>query len=251
MQLKDFIPIPNLMDARSVLVVFPHPDDAEIAAGGAVALLADKGAQVTYAVMTTGDLGTYDPRISRGELSQIRRREQDKAAKLLGVKELIFLGFEDGNVPGPETLRRHIVSLIRKVKPDMVITLDPWMPYESHPDHRNTALAAVESCLYATFPHAYPEDMEKGLSPWQVNGVAMALSPYPNTFIGIDTVWERKIQALKCHESQFPEPTWQFFENVLRVKSSEYGSKVGANFGEAFKVLSLTHLHVVPDCWQM
>jgi len=251
MQMKELLPTPELGEAKNVLVVFPHPDDAEIMAGGTVALLVQKGATVTYAPITDGEMGSFDPRATRNEIRDVRRKEQEEAAKTLGVQNIEWLGFQDGAVPEPEVVRKRVVSLIRAVKPDIVITLDPWMPYEAHPDHRRTAMGTVEACLYAPFPLAYPEDMEKGFMPWQVKGVAMALSTHPNTVVNIDSVWEKKVEALQCHKSQFPGEVWQLFYTALSIKSQEYGKEIGASFGEAFKVLSTTHLHVMVDAWRM
>ncbi|HHW18294.1 MAG TPA: PIG-L family deacetylase [Firmicutes bacterium] len=251
MNIKDLVPIPELRRARNVLVIFPHPDDAELVAGGTVALLTGEGATVTYAPVTDGGMGCFDPRASREEISRLRRKEQAEAAGILGVSHIEWLGFEDGRVPEPETLRKSMVSLIRRVRPDFVITLDPWLPYEAHPDHRRTAMAAVEACLFASFPLAYPEDLDKGFLPWQVTGIALALSTYPNTFINIEKTWDKKIQAILCHRSQFPEEVWNTFFPYILAKSQEYGKEIGAKVAEVFKVLSPTHLHVMVDTWRV
>lgn len=244
------LPIPDLMEARNVLVVAPHPDDAEIAAGGTIALLAEKGAKITYAMVTDGSRGGLQPGISEAQMSSIRRAEQEQAGKVLGVADIVWLGFQDTEVPQAEILREPLISLIREIQPDFVITLDPWLPYEAHPDHRRTSMAAVEACLFAGLPMIQPEDLEHGLAPWQVTGIALALSAKPNTFIGIDSSWDKKVQALRCHKSQFPDPVWNMFYPMILAKSEEYGRRANAKTGEAFKVLTTTHLHVMPDTWQ-
>lgn len=245
------IPIPDLMSAKNLLVVFPHPDDAELMAAGTVAKLARAGTRVTYAAVTDGNLGCFDPIASREYIGQTRRREQEEAAKILGVERVVWLGFDDGEVPEPDKLRPAIVSVIREVKPDFVLTLDPWLPYEAHPDHRRTAMAVVEACLFAPFPLAYPDDLARGLSPWQVSAVAMGFSAHPNTFVGIDETWDAKIQALLCHKSQFPEEIWREYSPVIFMKSMEYGQKAGSRYAEAFKVLSPVHFHVMVDAWKI
>jgi LmbE family N-acetylglucosaminyl deacetylase len=245
-----YIPIPDLKQAQNVLVVSPHPDDAEIAAGGTIALLAEKGAKITYAMVTDGAKGGLEPGFSEAQVAAIRRAEQEQAGKVLGVADIIWLGFQDTEVPKPETVREPLISLIREVQPDFVISLDPWLPYEAHPDHRRASMAAVEACLFAGLPMIQPEDMEHGLVPWQVTGIALALSLKPNTFIGIDATWEKKLEAIKCHRSQFPGPTWDMFYPLILAKSREYGSNANARVGEAFKVLTTTHLHVMVDTWE-
>lgn len=250
MEAKDLIPIPKLLSAENVLVVFPHPDDAEIAAGGTIALLTKAGARVTYASATDGSLGTFDPSVSPQELARLRREELNASARLLGVTETIWLGFTDGSVPEPGEMREPLVRLIRKIRPDFVITLDPWLPYEAHPDHRKVSMGAVEACMYSGFSHAYPEHMKEGLAPWSVKGVALALTPHPNTYVNVSSTWDLKIQAILCHNSQFPEPLWNQVAPYIRMKAQEYGKEIGAELAEPFKVLSLTHLHVNPDAWK-
>ncbi|MBE3519192.1 MAG: PIG-L family deacetylase [Firmicutes bacterium] len=250
MHAKDLIPIPRLLSARNVLVIFPHPDDAELAAGGTIALLAKNGASVTYVCATDGSLGSLDPAIAPELIAQIRKKELEAAAEVLGVKEIIWLGYRDGYAPEPPEMRPKMVSIIRKVQPDFVITLDPWLAYEAHPDHRKVSMAAVEACMYASFNHAYPEDRERGLGPWSVTGVALGFTPAPNTFVDVGPTWDTKIQAILCHKSQFPEHIWSQVSPYMHLKAQEYGKEIGKEFAEPFKVLSLMHLHVNIDAWR-
>lgn len=252
MSFNSLIPVPRLREAKNVLVIYPHPDDAELVAGGTIALLTGEGASVTYAAVTEGDMGTFDPSLSREQIGAIRRKEQGEAAAVLGVASIEWLGFHDCFLPNIETLREPMVRVIRKVKPDFVITLDPWLPYEAHPDHRKTGMASVEAAIFAAFPLAYPEHAAEGLTPWQVGGIAMALSVHPNTFINVESTWERKISACLCHKSQFPPDVWNtLYLPYLTVKSAEWGRKVGASAAEAFKVLHPYHMHVMVDAWKM
>ncbi len=110
-------------------------------------------------------------------------------------------------------------------------------------------MAAVEACLFSSLPMVQMEDLANGLTPWQVTGIALALSPKPNTFINVEDTWEKKIQSLKCHESQFPQEIWDTFYPIICLKSQEYGKAIGAEKAEAFKVLTAAHLHVMPDTW--
>jgi LmbE family N-acetylglucosaminyl deacetylase len=252
MDLKDLIPSPKLMEAKNVLVIFPHPDDAELTAGGTVALLTGKGARVTYCATTDGSMGSFDPAVTRERVAEIRKEEQEEAAKVLGVKDVIYLGFPDGFLPDLETVRRKLVAVIRKVRPDFLITLDPWLTYEAHPDHRKTGMAAAEAALYASFPLAYPDDMKEGLRPHSVNGIAFAVSSHPNTVIDVTEAWDRKMSACLCHRSQFPGHIWRnVFAPVLTAKSMEIGRKIGVTYAEDFKVLTTTHLHIMADAWRM
>lgn len=252
MDLKDLIPTPKLLEARNVLVIFPHPDDAELTSGGTVALLTARGAKVTYCCATDGSMGSFDPEMTRQCVADIRKKEQEEAGRILGVKDIHWLDFPDGFLPDVETVRPKIVRVIRRVRPDFIITLDPWLTYEAHPDHRKTAMAAVEAALYAAFPLAYPDDAKEGLSPHSVKGIALAVSSHPNTVIDITETWDRKMAACLCHRSQFPEHVWKnVFAPVLTAKSAEIGRKIGAAYAEDFKVMTTTHLHIMADAWRM
>ncbi len=245
-----YIPVPEINEARNVLVVSPHPDDAELTAGGTIALLAEQGARIIYAMVTDGSRGGLSPNVSEAQVAATRRAEQLEAGEILGVANIMWLGFQDTQVPEPETVREPLISLIRKIQPDFVISLDPWLPYEAHPDHRRASMAAVEACLLAALPMVQPEDMALGLAPWQVTGIALALSVNPNTFIDIDSTWEKKVQALKCHKSQFPGHIWDMFYPLILAKSQEYGRQANARTAEAFKVFTTTHLHIMVDTWK-
>src|ERR1051326_6014991 len=107
---------------KRVLAVFAHPDDPEFGAGGSMAKLASDGANVTYVIVTDGTQGGEDPKQKDAELKAIREREQRAAAKVLGIKKVEFLGYKDGHLAHDLNLRRDIVRMIRKHKPELVIT---------------------------------------------------------------------------------------------------------------------------------
>jgi len=249
---RDVIPVPHLRQAKNILCIVPHPDDAELAAGGTVAVLTSEGATATYAIVTDGGMGTFDPAVTGEQIAAVRRKEQEQAASHLGVTKVEWLGFCDGFLPEIETLREPMVKLIRKVKPDFVLTVDPWLPYEAHPDHRKTGMAAVEAAIFAGFPLAYPQHMQQGLLPWGVSGIAMAFSVRPNTVINIEPTWDRKIAACLLHKSQFPPDVWNtMYLPYIQAKSLEWGREIGAKVAETFKVMHPYHLHVMVDAWKV
>ncbi|MHB0886737.1 MAG: PIG-L deacetylase family protein, partial [Bacillota bacterium] len=148
MRAVDLIPIPDLDSAREVLCIQPHPDDLEIAAGGAIARLVRAGAHVTYVTVTDGGFGSPDPAMTRDKMAAIRRLEQQKAASELGVTDLVWLNYPDAMpLPGLE-LRRRLIELIQEKKPQAVLLPDPWLTYEAHPDHRGVGLAAAEAVIF-------------------------------------------------------------------------------------------------------
>ncbi len=245
------IPIPELLKARKILCVQPHPDDADLAAGGTIARLVEMGAQVTYLTLSDGCLGTYDPAVKPNQLTGIRQREQAQSADLLGVEDLLWLNHPDGGLSEVSNLQREIMQVIRQVRPDAVLTVDPWLPYEAHPDHRAAGLAASSACMFSAMPGYHPEQLQGQVSSWRVPIIAFYFSAKPNTFVDVSAVWDQKVQAILAHASQFPEPVWQQFAPLITAKAKQYGAQAGCNLAEAFKVLTPEHLHVFVDAWEM
>jgi LmbE family N-acetylglucosaminyl deacetylase len=167
---------------EKVMCVQPHPDDTDVAAGGTVAKLAARGVEVVYVTLTDGRLGTHDPAVRPEELAEERRREQEEAARILGVKELVWLGVRDGELQPTLELRWKLVEIIRRFKPDLVMAPDPWLTYEAHPDHRHAGILASEAALFAPLPHAAPSE---GLPPHAVRYVAYYWTRKPNVFVDV------------------------------------------------------------------
>ncbi|MFC1986033.1 PIG-L deacetylase family protein [Chloroflexota bacterium] len=186
-----------------VVVTIPHPDDAESRMAGTVARWVREGKDVIYVVCTNGDKGTSDSNVKPEELASIREQEQLAAAKLLGVREVIFLHHPDQGLEDTPEFRKEIVRLIRMYKPDTVVTIDPYYRgYLSHRDHRITARVTLE----AVFPYAgsisYPDLLEQGLQPHRVKEVLFCGTEDPNYYMDITDTIDIKLAALRCHKSQ-------------------------------------------------
>jgi len=242
MKASEFFPIPNIEEGSKFLAIQPHPDDIEIFAGGFIASMRDKKKEVIYVTVTDGRLGTLDPGLTPEELATIRKKETKEAASVLGVKKHIFLGYTDGDYLSHEELRQDFIKLIRKEKPDGILLPDPWLPYEAHLQHTQIGLAGAEGAIFSIMPHFKP----KG-NPHQVNFIAFYCTNTPNTFIDITLYFEKKLEAIKKHKSQFSPPVFQVFSTYLDVKSKELGERKDMEKAEAFKVLSAYHLHVNVD----
>ncbi len=198
-------------EIERALVVTAHPDDVDFGAAGTVAMLTDAGVRVTYCLVTDGDAGGSDRLMSRHEMAMLRRREQTDAARQVGVTDLIFLAHGDGRVQPTLQLRADISTVIRRVRPRVVITQSPERNldriYASHPDH----LAAGEATLCAVYPDArnpfaFPELFDEDLEPWAVDEVwIMGGLSGPNP-IDVTAAVDRKIAALMCHVSQHTDP---------------------------------------------
>ncbi|WP_258190512.1 PIG-L deacetylase family protein [Candidatus Hakubella thermalkaliphila] len=215
-----------------------HPDDIEIFAGGFVALMRERGKEVIYVTVTDGGMGTFDPELSPGELVVIRRREAQEAASVLGADKHIFLGYPDTDVLSHRELREKFIKLLREEKPDGILLPDPWLPYEAHLGHVIVGLAGAEAVLFSPMPLFEP----KGV-PRRVSFVAFYATHRPNIFIDITSKWEKKLEAIKRHKSQFPPEVFSPFFRYLEMKAKEWGEGKGFEKAEAFKVLTPYHLH--------
>lgn len=198
---------------KTILVVTAHPDDVDFGAAGSVAVWTDRGVDVRYCIVTDGDAGGFDPAVPRSEIPRIRREEQTKAAKTVGVTDLHFLGYPDGRLESSLELRRDISRVIREVRPDRMLCPTPERNlsrlYASHPDH----LAAGEAAVCAVYPDArnpwaHPELLQdEGLEPYTVPELWLMATNNADRFVDTTAQMERKIAALLCHESQMPDPS--------------------------------------------
>ena len=196
---------------QQVLVVLAHPDDPEYFCGGTVARWAAEGADLTYCLVTSGDKGADTAEVDGQELARLRQEEQRAAAKVLGVRTVVFLGRPDGMLEPDLDLRRDIARAIRRFRPDIVITCDPTTLFShgkgiNHPDHRAVGLATLDA-IYPAAGSAlfFPELLDEGLSPHKVLRVYLAGSQSPDTTIDVSLYLERKLEALRCHRSQISD----------------------------------------------
>jgi LmbE family N-acetylglucosaminyl deacetylase len=232
---------------KRVLVVAPHPDDGEFMVGGSLAHWSAQGASIHYCVVTDGTGGSRDPNQTPEQLAAIRREEQRNAAKVLGSDDVTFLGYTDGRVEPTLALRFEIARVIRRVRPDVVITQDPNFRYSptyiNHPDHR----AVADATLAAIMPVANTrlsalELLEEGLEPHDVSEVYLSAAVTPTVWVpltGADI--ERKIEALRAHASQIAD--WDVETRVrewsAKVAEGAREHGIECEFAEAFAYVRL------------
>lgn len=225
-----------------ILIIAAHADDIEFGAGGSAAVWSDAGAEVIYCIVTDGSSGGNGIDVNTADLVPLRQDEQRRAAAHLGVKDVIFLGYRDGMLQPTLELRRDLTRLIRRLRPDRVLIMDPTavllggagFDYINHPDHR----AAGEAGLYAVFPSAesrpiFPELLLEGLEPHHVNELYLMTSDKTTTAVDITPVIERKVAALLEHRSQVDESVAE----MVRNWAAESGKLVGVPFAEDFRVM--------------
>lgn len=223
------------------MFIFAHPDDIEFGSAGTAAKWVKGGAEVIYVILTDGNIGSHEEGMTAVKIAQVRRAEQTAAAETVGAS-CIFMGEHDGLLQPTPELRKRLVRLIRKHKPNVVVCGDPnfWYSegYINHPDHR----AAGQVALEAVFPSAdspllFPELMAEGYEPHKVNYVYISFGRREaNLYVDISDTIDLKITALKKHASQMKE--WDP-EERMREWASQTGQKVGFKYAEAFYRISL------------
>jgi LmbE family N-acetylglucosaminyl deacetylase len=196
---------------RRVLAIMPHPDDAEYYCGGTLAWWAGQGVEVLIAIVTDGGKGSRDPAMTTAQLSQIRQQEQQAAARHLGATEVIFLGFPDGELLPTLEVRRELIRLVRRVRPDTIVCPDPDVRFYgqslNHPDHRATGEATLAVLKAATGNHLYyPELQAEGLTPHRVGWLYLAGPVKPNFEVDITSTLALKTTAQREHRSQYSNP---------------------------------------------
>ncbi len=220
-----------------ILVITPHPDDAEFGAAGSVAKMVRQGKTAVYVVVTNGDKGTDDPDLDPAELVRVREKEQRDAARVVGVREVVFLGYPDQGIDDTPDLRKDIVRQIRIFRPQLVITSDPYRRYIWHRDHRITGRVVLDAVFpYARDRHAYPDLIEKGLAPHKVPEVWLwaADDPDINFRSDITDTFELKVRALRCHKSQIKEPFSSEMEKWLCQRAKDMAEGLDFKLAEGF-----------------
>lgn len=187
-----------------MLILVAHADDTEFLAGGTVAKFASEGWEIIEVITTNNERGSLE--LDRESLIRASEQEAREAARILGKKEVVFLGYPDGNLGDTpvNVLREKFIRLIRKYRPRLIMTFDPWAPFEPHPDHRAVAWAAVEAVMFSHLPLFHPEHQTEGLKPHQVAEVYYFAkdSSLANLAVDISAFVDKKIEALCAHDSQ-------------------------------------------------
>ena len=221
---------------QRVLVIVAHPDDAESHAGGTVAKLVRAGKLVTYAVLTNGDKGSADCRITPERLARVRQEEQRNAARVLGVHTVEFLGFPDCELEDTREARVAVTAVIRRHRPDLVITQSPHRTRQlglSHRDHRVTGSLALD-CIYplARRHLCFPELLAQGLEPHAVKEVYLVTWDQSELAVDISDTIDLKVKALACHARQMPDPV--ALEEHVRQRGARFGKPPGYGYAEIF-----------------
>jgi LmbE family N-acetylglucosaminyl deacetylase len=231
-----------------VLAVVAHPDDCEFSCGGAMARCAAAGADVRLVVVTDGSVGSHDPALSDAELSATREAEQRRAADLLGIGEVTFLGERDGAVAATPALVDRLVEAIRAARPELVITHDPFRHYMLHPDHISVGAATWRALYSAREPRLHRDLGDRGLAAARPAEAWLFSAEEPDFVLDISDFQELRERAILCHDSQKPTSMGfsagdaageQTFRAQLAAEAARVGAKAGFRFGEEYRRVPL------------
>ena len=228
--------------ATPLLAICAHPDDIEIHAGGLAAMLAAAGEPVAFALVTSGDRGTADPTCTREQVAAVREAEQRAAAAELGVRDITFLGFPDGDVQyETRALRERLVRLIRERRPRTIITHDPFGQAANadacsvYPDHRAVGATVFEAAYVAApAPLYHPEHLREGLEPHKPERILCVMSDRPSWFVDIGSVFGTKWAAIRQHRSQGRHLAGmdEFFREIARQQGRLAGCELAEGYWE-------------------
>src|SRR5947209_10690160 len=221
---------------RRVMFVAAHPDDPEFLAGGTIAGMEKDGCKVSYVIVTNGKKGSGDRTVTSEQLAPIRETEQRRAARVLGVAHVEFLGYEDGELEDTRDVRRDITRQIRRWRPDLIITLNPRRAYDNFPcwhrDHRTTGRVVLD-CVYplARDHLAFPE-LPSEYEPHSVREVLLIQWEHPQLVLDITDTIDLKLEAIRCHRSQVGD--FKAVEARVRNRAAVLGKERGYSYAEGF-----------------
>jgi LmbE family N-acetylglucosaminyl deacetylase len=228
---------------ESAMAIVAHPDDIEFSCAGTMARWARLGSRISYVLLTSGDVGIADAKLTRAQAVDIREAEARAAADIAGAAEIIFLREPDGLLEPTIALRKKLVREIRRFKPEVIISGDPTMVwagpnYINHPDHRAAAQVAIDAAFPAAGqPHLFEDLLEEGFTAHKPRKVYVTMwGDHADVYVNIEETIDVKVNALRAHKSQMGE--WDPDSQVREWAAGAARGKEMA-YAEAFKVVTL------------
>lgn len=240
MDIFEMLPKFDVLSARKVLVVQPHPDDAEVGAGDVIARFRDEGAEIHYLTVTDGSLGINSPDIPKDSIVQIRRNECEASGRFLGATIFTYLDEKDGSLTDVPALAGRIAEVIRTYRPGLVLCPDPYLPYESHMDHIVTAKATSQAVI-CTGLQEYPRGTDT--KPFQVDAIAYYFTSRPNLLVDVSTTLLDRFKAMEFHKSQFNDEVLAMYRVYFTNRATMLAVNESYTFAAGLKVLPPLMLH--------
>ena len=248
--LKLVSPLPDIEKYNRIMFVGPHPDDIEIGAGATINKMVKAGKDIFMLICTDGGSGVNDDKITPKDIADIRWKESQDSAKVLGVTKLECLNFEDGGFYTEWDLAKEIAKKILEFRPEVVICPDPNLPTETHPDHLKCGRATCDALWMAEFYHVAKRngieaDKDKMVC---INALAYYFTNRANTFVVISKEDENtREKAISKHVSQMKGVNGMGIYLYLTLRDKHMGEKCGEDLAEGFFVMSNLHRHCVSE----
>lgn len=219
-----------------ILAICAHPDDAEISSAGTLIQCVRKGYKVGIVDLTMGEMGT------RGS-GPLRLEEAKKASSLMGLSIRENLNLGDGSFQNDHATRLKVIECIRQFQPKIVLTNTKS---DRHPDHGRASELVAEACFYSGLPKIETYHEDRLQEAWRPQAVYHFIQDYyqePDFVMDITSVWDQKIEALKCYSSQFFDPnseepltpiSGEDFFHFLKARAREMGRAAGMTMAEGF-----------------
>ncbi len=231
----------------SALAIVAHPDDAELQCGATLAKWAANGCVVHHLVLTDGSKGTWDPDADVGQLIAMRQEEQEAAARALGANgEVVFLGITDGELQSGLAERSQVAYWIRRLRPEVVVSHDPWCRYRLHPDHRHAGWLAIDGVVAARDPHFH---REHDVGHHRPSALLLFEADEPDHVEDVTGYADAKLAGLLAHRSQYRSTMFiepdddgtqiEAFRQRILQRLAAHGrlATPPVEHGEAFKLL--------------
>ncbi len=226
---------------KRAMVIFAHPDDAEIGAGATAALWAAQGCEITYVQCTTGSSGSNDTEMTSERIVSIRAAEQRAAADAIGVGDIVVLDHPDGELEADRVFLGEVVHALRKYRPEVVFTHDQYrMSGFQHRDHRHVGITVQD----AIYPYArdhlhFPEQLVDGVEPCKVKHLMFWGTDQADVIVDVSNSVDTKITALSKHESQIAGLSFgSDMDRRLRGRHIEAAKGYGFEYGDTFRRLT-------------
>jgi bacillithiol biosynthesis deacetylase BshB1 len=232
-----------------ILVFAAHPDDAELGCGGTIARHVAMGHKVGIADLTRGELGT------RGT-PEIRAKEAENASKILGLAIRENLGLPDGFFSNNQHTQLAVISTIRNYKPEIVITN---AVYDRHSDHGRAAQLVADACFLSGLAKIETSLHGENQFAWRPKAIYHFIQAQlikPDFVVDITDFWEKKVASYMAFESQMFNPASKEpktyisspeFLRLVEARAIEFGSAIGAKYGEGFIVRRIPGVRLLTD----
>ena len=227
-------------DWQCALAIVAHPDDLEYGAASAIARWTRQGKTVVYCLVTSGEAGI--DRMQPDEAARVRQAEQRRSAAAVGVDTVEFLAHPDGLVEASLVLRRDLATVIRRHRPEVLISInyrDRWPGAFNHADHRNVGIALIDAARDAANRWIFPG---AGGPAW--NGLRFAIfggSPEATHAVDVSATIDLGVASLREHRTYLEALGGAMGDpdSFLRDMARATGPTIGVESAVSFELIGL------------